>query len=205
MTDGLRSSGKPVFRFEEGAAPVVFIEGMSTDFGGGSHCFVENHVKRTLVLQRLAINFQGADAYRSKGGGGEVFIEDVVGHNFRFSNETLWARQFNVEGGGVHVSNEGGRQWILGYKTEGGGTLHQTTRGGITELLGGMAYSSGQGLTTPMFIVENARARFSFCDIDFGGGHFHTILKETRDGQTRILNDTDPDWQGNAALIRAEP
>lgn len=205
MTDGLRASGKPAFRLEEGAAPVVFIEGMSTDFAGGKHCFIENRAKRTLVLQRLAINYQGADAYRSAGGGGEVFIEDVVGHNFRFTNETLWARQFNVEGGGVHVSNEGGRQWILGYKTEGGGTLHQTTRGGVTELLGGMAYSSGQGLTTPMFIVDNARARFSFCEIDFGGGHFHTILKETRNGETKVLNDTDPNWRGNAALIHAEP
>lgn len=205
MTDGLRASGKPAFRLEEGTAPVVFIEGMSTDFAGGKHCFIENHTKRTLVLQRLAINYQGADSYRSTGTGGEVFIEDVVGHNFRFTNETLWARQFNVEGGGIHVSNQGGRQWILGYKTEGGGTLHQTTRGGVTELLGGMAYSSGQGLTTPMFIVENARARFSFCEIDFGGGHFHTILKETRNGKTRTLKDTDPDWQGNAALIRAEP
>lgn len=204
MGDALRKSGKPAFRFMEGDAPVVVIEGMSTDFAGGRHCFIENHARRTLVLHRLAINYQGGDAYRSKGGGG-VFIEDVVGHNFRFTNETLWARQFNVEGGGVHISNAGGRQWILGYKTEGGGTLHQTTNGGITEILGGMAYSSGQGLTTPMFIVENARARFSFCEIDFGGGHFHTILRETRGGETRTLKHTDPEWQGHAALIVAEP
>lgn len=202
MTDALRKAGKPAFRLEDGTAPVVVVEGMSTDFAGGAHCFIENNTTRTLVLHRLAINYQGADAYRGKGGG-EVFIEDVVGHNFRFKNEKLWARQFNVEGGGVHISNDGGTQWILGYKTEGGGTLHQTTNGGTTELLGGMAYSSGQNLTTPMFIVENSRATFSFCEIDFGGGHFHTILRETRGAQTRELPDTDPRWRGSAALIAA--
>ncbi len=203
MTDELRKAGKPAFRFEDGGAPVVIVEGMSTDFSGGPHCFIENNAKRTLVLHRLAINYQGGDAYRGHGSG-EVFIEDVVGHNFRFKSEKLWARQFNVEGGGVHISNDGGTQWILGYKTEGGGTLHQTTNGGTTELLGGMAYSSGQNLKTPMFIVENSRATFSFCEIDFGGGHFHTILRETKDNETRELKDTDPRWSGNAALIAAE-
>ncbi len=202
MTDALRKAGKPAFRFEDGIAPVVIVEGMSTDFAGGAHCFLENNAKRTLVLHRLAINYQGGDAYRGKGSG-EVFIEDVVGHNFRFKNEKLWARQFNVEGGGVHISNDGGTQWILGYKTEGGGTLHQTTNDGTTEILGGMAYSSGQNLTTPMFIVENSRATFSFCEIDFGGGHFHTILRETKGGETKELKDTDPRWSGNAALIVA--
>ena len=202
MTDALRKAGKPAFRFEDGAAPVVIVEGMSTDFSGGTHCFIENNAKRTLILHRLAVNYQGADAYRGHGSG-EVFIEDVVGHNFRFKSEKLWARQFNVEGGGVHISNDGGTQWILGYKTEGGGTLHQTTGGGTTEILGGMAYSSGQGLTTPMFIVDNAKATFSFCEIDFGGGHFHTILRETKGGETRELKDTDPRWNGNAALIAA--
>jgi hypothetical protein len=204
MTDSLRGAGKPVFRFEDGIAPVVVVEGMSTDFSGGAHCFIENTARRTLVLHRLAINFQGADAYRGRGSG-EVFIEDVVGHNFRFKSEKLWARQFNVEGGGVHISNDGGTQWILGYKTEGGGTLHQTTNGGTTEILGGMAYSSGQNLTTPMFIVENSQAAFSFCEIDFGGGHFHTILRQSRGAQTRELADTDARWNGNAALIRATP
>ncbi len=204
MTDALRKAGKPAFRFEDGAAPVVIVEGMSTDFSGGTHCFIENNAKRTLILHRLAVNFQGADAYRGQGSG-EVFIEDVVGHNFRFKSEKLWARQFNVEGGGVHISNDGGTQWILGYKTEGGGTLHQTTNGGVTELLGGMAYSSGQNLTTPMFIVENSKATFSFCEIDFGGGHFHTILRETHGGETKELKDTDLRWSGNAALIVAVP
>ncbi len=201
-TDALRAAGKPVFRFEEGAAPVVIVEGMSTDFSGGTHCFLENTARRTLVLHRLAINFQGADAYRGHGGG-QVFIEDVVGHNFRFQSESVWARQFNVEGGGIHVSNQGGKQWILGYKTEGGGTLHQTTAEGITELLGGMAYSSGQNLTTPMFIVDGGRATFSFCEIDFGGGHFHTILRDTQGGETRELKDTDTPWQGQSPLLMA--
>jgi hypothetical protein len=202
MSDSLRKAGKPAFLLVDGTAPIVVVEGISTDFAGGAHCFIEKSSKRTLILHRLAINYQGADAYRGHGGG-EVFIEDVVGHNFRFKDEKVWARQFNVEGGGVHISNDGGTQWILGYKTEGGGTLHQTTNRGTTEILGGMAYSSGQHLTTPMFIVENSSATFSFCEIDFGGGHFYTIVRETRGAETRDLKDTDPRWSGNAALLAA--
>jgi hypothetical protein len=63
----------------------------------------------------------------------------VVGREFRFQGQTVWARQFNVEGDGLHVANDGGTLWILGYKTEGGGTLMETTGGGRTEVLGGFS------------------------------------------------------------------
>ena len=36
-------------------------------------------------------------------------------------------RQFRVEGDGLHVADDGGTQWILGHKTEGGGTSLGTT------------------------------------------------------------------------------
>ncbi len=202
VMDSLRRAGQPVFRVEDDGPSAVIVEGLSTDFAGGKHCFVENHAQRTLVLHRLAINFQGADGYRGRGSG-EVYIEDVVGHNFRFQGQQLWARQFNVEGGGTHITNDGGTHWILGFKTEGGGTLLETSHGGVTELLGGLAYSSGQGLTTPMFAVDHARAAFTFSEVDFGGGHFATIVRETRDGQTRELTAEDPRWNRHVTLFTA--
>ena len=72
------------------------------------------------------INFQAADAFHGRGPGA-VFLEDVVGRFFRFHGEKVWARQFNPEGTGLHVLNDGGDLWILGLKTEGGGTLRDIT------------------------------------------------------------------------------
>ena len=111
------------------------MEGLHTDFASGPFVFLENTSRRTLVMRRLMINFQGADAYQGSGGG-TVFLEDVVGRWFKFQDQTVWARQFNPEGDGTHILNDGGTLWILGLKTEGDGTLIETRGGGRTEAVG---------------------------------------------------------------------
>lgn len=58
-----------------------------------------------------------------KASSGELFFEDVVTHNLVLKNQRVWARQLNVENEGTHVVNDGGLLWVLGYKTERGGTL----------------------------------------------------------------------------------
>lgn len=115
----------PLFRFADGAAPIVSVEGLITDFSIGPYCFLEHDSRRSLILHRLGINFQGETrAYRTgPRGTGDVYIEDVVGHSFLFRRQNVWARQFNVEGDGTHIENDGGALWILGYKTEGGGIV----------------------------------------------------------------------------------
>ena len=101
-------------------------------------------------MQRLAINFQGAEAYRTgTNGTGDVFIEDVVGRYFHFKNQHLWARQFNPEGDGVHIENDGGTAWILGLKTEGGGPLLDLKHGSKTELLAASATPSATANAPP--------------------------------------------------------
>jgi hypothetical protein len=70
--------------------------------------------------------------------------------------QRLWARQLNTEGTSTPnlVENHGGLMWILGMKTDGGVTTIKTV-GGVTELLGALAYSS-QGVATnvPLFIND---------------------------------------------------
>ena len=59
----LNGQAQPVFRFAAGSGPFWFME---------------DDAARTLVLRRLAINFQTADAFHGSGPG-TVFLEDVVG------------------------------------------------------------------------------------------------------------------------------
>jgi len=198
----LNGQAQPVFRFGDGAQPVVTVEGMNTDFGGGPFYFVEDNSARTLVLRRLAINFQAADAFHGQGPG-TVFLEDVVGRYFRFHGETVWARQFNPEGDGLHVLNDGGTLWILGLKTEGGGTLLETRSGGRTELLGSFSYTTDQGKLAPMLVVIDSQAAFSFSEVCYSGDPFATIVRETRGGETREMTRTDPRWGGHLTLFTA--
>jgi hypothetical protein len=200
----LKEQESPVFRFEDGAQPVVAIEGINTDFSGGPYYFIEHAAKRTLVMRRLAINFQAAEAYRSTGTG-DVYIEDVVGRYFHFNGQNLWARQFNPEGDGTHISNNGGTAWILGLKTEGGGTLVETSNGGRTEVLGGLSYTVGNITPTPMLLVDESQASFSFCEVCYTGKPFPLIVRETRNGVTREMANTDPAWGRYFTLFTAGP
>ena len=201
----LLKQNAPLFRFADGAAPGVIVEGLITDFSVGPYYFMEHDSKRILILQRLGVNFQGlTDAYRTgKNGTGDVYVEDVVGHGFHFRNQTVWARQFNIEGDGTHLSNDGGTLWILGYKTEGGGTLLETKNGGKTELLGGLSYTVGRIDENPMFVIDNSQASLSFCEICFTGKPFPIILRETRNGVVKTITQGDPLWGGSFTLFSA--
>jgi hypothetical protein len=201
----LRNESVPVFRFEDGSSsepPVVELEGLHTDFSRGPYRFLENVSRRTLVLRRLMINFQGADAYHGSGPG-TVFIEDVVGRWFRFQEQTVWARQFNVEGDGTHVINDGGTLWILGLKTEGDGTLVETKNGGRTELLGGLSYTSHAQPSDVMFTVDNAQAAFTFSEVCFTDRPFPLIVSETQGDQKRTMPRSDPAWRSQFTLFTA--
>ena len=201
----LLKQNAPLFRFEDGTAPVVIVEGIITDFGTGPYFFMEHNSKRALILHRLGVNFQGlTDAYRTgQNGTGDVYVEDVVGHGFHFRKQNVWARQFNIEGDGTHLSNDGGVMWILGYKTEGGGTLLETKNGGKTELLGGLSYTVGGIDENPMFVLNNAQASLSFCEVCFTGKPFPNILRETRNGVTKTITQRDPLWGGSFTLFRS--
>ena len=198
----LKGEAQPVFRLASGLQPVVTLEGLNTDFGSGPFWFMEDEAPRTLVLRRLAINFQAADAFHGTGPG-VVFIEDVVGRFFRFHREAVWARQFNPEGTGLHVLNDGGDLWILGLKTEGGGTLLETRAGGRTELLGSFSYTTSGGKLAPMLVVEDSQAAFSFAEVCYSGDPFTVIVRETRGAETRDMTMADPRWAGHLTLLTA--
>jgi Pectate lyase superfamily protein len=170
------------FVVEHGEAPAVSIEHFGTLHGG-----IEINTRRTVVLRSLE---SGTIVSTKQAEGGEVFLEDVCGDDFQFHRQKVWARQLNIENQGTHLTNLGGDVWVLGYKTERGGTLLHTLEGGQSEILGGFSYTTTAGKLAPMFVNENASIWVFFGEVCFSGDPFTHLIKETRGSETKeVLKD----------------
>jgi hypothetical protein len=180
---GFKGSDKPVFRFEDGDAPTVVLEGLNHTYGSLEKLWFEAASTRTLVLKNSIIG-------RYEGAGGRAFIEDVCGGPFIFRKQDVWARQLNQEDKGPHVVNDGGRLWVLGYKTERDGTLLETLNGGKTEVLGCFAYCTTGASKEPMFVVKDSAFSVTMGEAHFGG-RFDVLVRETRGAETKELNRKD--------------
>ena len=168
------------FRIGDGDAPVVWLEHFG-HLGGG----IEIDAKRTVILRSMETHTIQAT---SRSEGAEVFLEDVVGDNFRFRKQRVWARQLNIENEGTHLTNNGGDVWVLGYKTERGGTLVHTLGGGRTEILGGLSYTTTAGKLAPMFVNDESSMWAFFGEVCYNGDPFATIIQETRGGVRKTLD-----------------
>lgn len=174
-----RSQVKPDLRIADGPRPVVMLEHFASINGG-----LEIDTRRTVVLrsvQDCTLTNTAASAW------GEIFLEDVVTHDLRLRKQRLWARQLNIENQGTHLLNDGGDLWVLGYKTERGGTLVHTLGGGRTEILGGFSYTTTAGGLAPMFVNEASSVFAFFAEVCFNGDPFQTLIRETRGGETRTI------------------
>jgi len=168
---------KPDFRLADGDAPVVSFEHFANIHGG-----LEVDTQRTLVLRSVS-DCDLTSTARAEGA--EWFFEDVVTHNLRLKNQKLWARQLNIENQGTHLINDGGDLWILGYKTERGGTLLDTRGGGRSEVLGGFSYTTTAGKLAPMFVNTDSSVWAFFGEVCYSGDPFATLVRETRGAETR--------------------
>lgn len=184
---------KPDFRLLDGSAPAVVIEHFATIHGG-----VELATKRTLVMRSVSdcIITSTPDAE-----GGQVFGEDFVTHGLRLHKQRFWGRQVNIENEGTHLLNEASDVWILGYKTERGGTLLETNGGGRSEVLGGFSYTTTAGKLAPMFVNENSSVFAFFSEVCYNGDPFAIRIKETRGGETRTVGKD----QGHTLPYSATP
>ena len=84
----------------------------------------------------------------------------------------------NVENQGTHLMNDGSDVWILGYKTERGGTLLETRGGGRSEILGGFSYTTTAGKLAPMFVNDNSSMFAFFGEVCYNGDPFATLIPE---------------------------
>jgi hypothetical protein len=145
------------------------------------HLTIEHSAKRTLVVK----NGQGMGGTLT--GGGDVFLENVVA-DWDFSKGRAWARQFNNEREGTHITNAGATLWILGLKTERGGTLIETKSGGTTEVLGGLSYTTTKGKLAPMFVSTDARVSYVMGEVCYTGDPFARLVEQKRGSESKILD-----------------
>ena len=160
----------------EGAGGAVAFEHFA-NIGSG----IENATDRTVILRSI-----GTQLFSQ--GKGAVFCEDVAGHELAVKSQRVFARQLNIENEGTHLLNDGGRVWVLGYKTERGGTLADTRRGGQTEIFGTFSYTTTAGKLAPMFTTTDSAAFAFFSEVCYSGDPFQTLIRETRDGETRTVD-----------------
>ncbi len=168
------SKSPRAFRIEDGRGPVTFEHFANINSG------IENLTDRTVILRSM-----GARIYSR--GKGTVFFEDVAGHDLSTKNQRIFARQLNIENEGTHFLNDGGTAWVLGYKTERGGTLVDTRNGGRSEILGTFSYTTTAGKLAPMFVISDASVFAWFSEVCYNGDPFSVLVREVRAGETREL------------------
>lgn len=169
----------PDFRIEDGVAPAVTIEHLAYVHGG-----VEIDTQRTVIFRSVS-DCDLTCAQRSEGG--KLFLEDFVTHALKLRKQQVWARQLNVENEGTHIVNDRSDLWVLGYKTERGGTLLMTRGRGRSEVLGGFSYTTTAGKLAPMFVTEDASTFSFFTEVCFNGEPFETLVSETQNGKTVVV------------------
>lgn len=170
---------KPDFQLTDGEAPLVSIEHFAHIHGG-----LKVDTRRTLVMRSVSDCDLTMTAAAE---GGELFFEDVVTHDLKLRKQRLWARQLNIENEGTHLTNDAGQLWVLGYKTERGGTLLDTRGGGRSEILGGFSYTTTAGKLAPMFVNDNSSVFTFFSEVCYNGDPFTVRIRETRGGETKTV------------------
>lgn len=144
---------------------------------------VQINTSRTVVLKSLGTRV--VDCRMN----GDLFFDDVTTDNLHFNpGQHIWARQLNVENEGTHIINNGGKLWVLGYKTERGGTLLDTCRSGHSEILGGFSYTTTAGKLAPMFVTDNSSVFTFFTEVCYSGEPFTTLIRETANASTKIID-----------------
>jgi hypothetical protein len=195
-TEAQRGYTSGTFVIDKVGPPVVVFERLS-------NIKIINNTTRTVVVKN-------ASAHIEASGGGKTFLEDVVTGgetSIKVSNgHKLFARQLNPEWNGNQkpqgepiIDNDGGQVWILGLKTETGGTIIRTHHGGKTEVLGGHHYVIGtpEGGNDNMFVVEDAAFSITAVEANFGGGlPYETYLKSTQGGVIKEINQGDIPYAG---------
>ncbi len=174
----LKDRDAPVLRIAGDSAEPLVIEDCSLALK------IESRSRRTIVVRNCEAN--GVLL-----GEGKVFFENVVGKWEIGPRQQLWARHFNTEEEGVHFLNAGGQAWFLGLKTERGGPLIVTRTGGRTEVLGGLSYTTTNGKLGPMFVTEDAALSVTLGEVCYSGDPFHTLVRETRQGEAKDLKRGD--------------
>ncbi len=145
--------------------------------------------KRPVVLK------YGFYGYTSLPGAGDVIVEDVGIEGFTIrAGQRFWAHHINNEyRAGTKLTNDGGRVWIFGMKTEDRFTIIDTKNAGVTEYLGGLVYpatSNMQPGETMFKVDETSRLSALHSAIVYTTPFYDNAVTETKGGVTKTLTTT---------------
>lgn len=190
---------EPAFKLVDGTHDVVVFERFA-HFGYNFHYTLDNASTRTLVVKNASAisgNITGT---------GDVFIEDIVSNinsQWVFGDHNTWARQLNIESrnGLTHLVNNGGKLWVLGYKTEQYGVLLENKNNAQAEILGSFVYSVGEAYPGPMVVNENSDLTFIMGEAHYAGDPYDTLVLETKNGESAVLMNTSVPRRGAASII----
>ncbi len=166
-------ANEPIFLVRGGTEPLLLEQWTG-------NLLLEHASNRPLIVR----DAQGVDGRVT--GTGEVYLDNVTGE-WIFGKGDSWCRQFNTEREGTHAINQGGRLWILGLKTERGGTLIDTRKGGRTEVIGGLSYTTTQGKLAPMFQADEAELSVTLGEVCYSGDPYRELVKQSLDGRQFLL------------------
>ncbi|MBN2712766.1 MAG: hypothetical protein JXR97_10110 [Planctomycetes bacterium] len=196
---------RPLFQIDktDGKKP-LFLDHMFFNAQYPGELLLLNNSPKPLVIRHCGGwvgNGGHARSYRNtRMANGKVFIEDTFLPGWEFRNQSVWARQFNPEnwegdGSEAQVTNDVGRLWILGFKTEGPAPFIATTNKAKTELLGAYNYISATKMN-PLpqaipYIVKNSEAFLSFTSENFRDSDYSIYIRASMDGKAKDLSGAD--------------
>ena len=196
-----------------GAAPLMRFDGTATSstavrqlrlIGTAGVTAIVDGSAGTLFLQDVHLAGNG-NGYRNEPGTGPLFLEDVLGPVFTFANpQNVWARQWNIEGDVTKITNNGGKIWVLGLKSEGRSTELSATNGSSTEVLGAFISLSGDvplPMSTPAWVAANSEISLIYVVQSFTLAQFPVQVMETRNGTTLSVQATALPARANGSFM----
>ena len=185
----------------------VFIERlMAWEQWNGEHCTFTHACTRTVCFKDM--HTQTLDFYRNTVPGAKVFFDNVAttsgsfpgatGHGrcpVSLTGQKVWARQLNPERGEPMILNDGSDLVLMGYKSEGEGTVVRTIHGGRTEVMGGVVNFGGQ--ENPAFVAEDSQMRIATATHAWlEDYYFRTAISHTHGGKTTVIKAGDLPLRG---------
>ena len=172
----------------------------------GEHCTFTHACKRTVCFKDM--HTQTLKLYRNTVTGAKVFFDNVVttsgsfpgsiGHGrcpVSLKGQKVWARQLNPERGEPMILNDGGDLVLLGYKSEGEGTVVRTINGGRTEVMGGVINFGGK--ENPAFAAEDSQMRIATATHAWlADYYFRTAISHTQGGRATVIKAGDLPLRG---------
>lgn len=197
LNSSLISSTTPLFSCESTSGKSVEIRSFDMTFEPTPA--ISNACTGPLVLANLGQNTAG---YKDARRGNTVFFEDYAGpYRLQFDNSTVYARQFDIEGGYPVFTNS--TAWIFGYKTETGAGCGSsskpcpsllTAKGGRVEVIGAAHYlNKPTGGSSPQYVFTDTA--FSVEGLYSAPG-WNPTVREVKSGTVRQYDGGSTGFNG---------